>query len=171
MWRTSLQWWNKWHPANHQERTALLLNFNDISRYLVSSLNRSYQKGKLAITQRRGIISLIPKKDKALDELKNWRPLPLLNSDYKIASKAVASGLKTVLPALIDNHRTVFERPVYHRKYLLHLQCYRIYRFYKHSRNVSFCLLWKSVRYHLKVFCSANITLLWLQPFFRQLDF
>ena len=45
--------------------------WNDISPYLVSSLNRSYQKGKLAITQRRGIISLIPKKDKALDELKH----------------------------------------------------------------------------------------------------
>ena len=50
--------------------------WKDISPYLISSLNRSYQKGKLAITQRRGIISLIPKKDKALNELKNWRPNP-----------------------------------------------------------------------------------------------
>ena len=82
--------------------------WNDISPYLVSSLNRSYQKGKLAITQRRGIISLIPKKDKALDELKHWRPLTLLNCDYKIASKAIASRLKTVLPGLIDNDQTGF---------------------------------------------------------------
>jgi hypothetical protein len=37
----------------------------DVSPFLISSLNRSYQKGKLAITRRRGIISLIPKKDKA----------------------------------------------------------------------------------------------------------
>ena len=49
--------------------------WKDISPYLISSLNRSYQKGKLAITQRRGIISLIPKKDKTLNELKNWRPI------------------------------------------------------------------------------------------------
>ena len=82
--------------------------WNDVSSYLVSSLNRSFQKGKLAITQRRGIISLIPKKDKALDELKNWRPITLLNCDYKIASRAVASRLKTVLPALIDNDQTGF---------------------------------------------------------------
>ena len=82
--------------------------WNDVSSYLVSSLNRSFQKGKLAIMQRRGIISLIPKKDKALDELKNWRPITLLNCDYKIASRAVASRLKTVLPALIDNDQTGF---------------------------------------------------------------
>ena len=84
--------------------------WNDISSYLVSSLSdRSCEKGRLAITQRRGIISLIPKKDKALDELKNWRPITLLNCDYKIASKAIASRLKTVSPAgLIDNDQTGF---------------------------------------------------------------
>ena len=68
--------------------------WKDISTFLISSLNRSYQKGNLAITQWRGIISLIPKKDKALNELKNWRPITLLNCDYKIASKAIASRLK-----------------------------------------------------------------------------
>ena len=55
---------------------------------LISSLNRSYQKGKLAITQRRGIISLIPKKDKASNKLKNWRPTTLLNCDYKNCIKS-----------------------------------------------------------------------------------
>ena len=135
-----------------------------------SKQNLSYQKGKLAITQRRGINSLIPKKQSAW-RIEKLETLTSIKIWLQIASKAVASGLKTVLPALIGNHRTVFERPVYHSKYLLHLQCYHIYRFYKHSRNVSFCRLRKSVRYHLKVFCSANITLLWLQPFFRQLDF
>ena len=65
MWRTSLQRWNKWHPANHQERTAFLLNFNDISRYLVSSLKQKLPKGEVSLTQRRGIISLIPKKQSA----------------------------------------------------------------------------------------------------------
>ena len=44
--------------------------WGDVSPFLVSCLNKSYQKGKLAITQRRGVISLIPKKDKSLQELK-----------------------------------------------------------------------------------------------------
>ena len=82
--------------------------WKDISPYLISSLNRSYQKGKLAITQRRGIISLIPKKDKALNELKNWRPITLLNCDYKIASKVITSRLKTVLSDLIEYDQTGF---------------------------------------------------------------
>ena len=82
--------------------------WKDVSTFLISSLNRSYQKGNLAITQRRGIISLIPKKDKALNELKNWRPITLLNCDYKIASKAIASRLKFVLLDLIDHDQTGF---------------------------------------------------------------
>ena len=82
--------------------------WKDVSPILIGSLNRSYQKGKLAITQRKGIISLIPKKDKALNKLKNWRPITLLNCDYKIASKAITSRLKFVLSDLIDHDQTGF---------------------------------------------------------------
>jgi len=45
--------------------------WKDVSPFLIRCLNKSHQKGKLGLTQRRGIISLIPKKDKALQELKN----------------------------------------------------------------------------------------------------
>ena len=38
--------------------------------------------------------------------IKNWRPVSLLNSDYKIAAKA--NRFKQVLPNLIDNDRTGF---------------------------------------------------------------
>ena len=82
--------------------------WKDVSPFLIRCLNKSHQKGKLALTQRRGIIALIPKKDKALQELKNWRPITLLNCDYKIASKAIASRLKAVLQNLIDNDQTGF---------------------------------------------------------------
>ena len=51
---------------------------------------------------------MIPKKDKALQELKNWRPITLLNCDYKIASKAIASRLKAVLQNLVENDQTSF---------------------------------------------------------------
>ena len=38
---------------------------------------------KMSTEQRRGILSLIPKKGSDLRELKSWRPLTLLNTDYK----------------------------------------------------------------------------------------
>ena len=37
--------------------------WKDVSSTLISALNYAYETGKLSITQRRGIIKLIPKKD------------------------------------------------------------------------------------------------------------
>ena len=68
---------------------------------LLKSLNAAYFHGEMSVSQRRGVITLIPKEDSNLLELTNWRPITLLNVDYKIASKAIASRIKTVLPALI----------------------------------------------------------------------
>ena len=39
---------------------------------------------------------------------KNWRPVSLLNCDYKIAAKAVATRMKRVLPDVINNDQTGF---------------------------------------------------------------
>ena len=66
--------------------------------------------GKLSITQRRGIIKLITKKDAEPFFIKNWRPLTLLNSDYKIAAKSIANRLKPLLPDLINYDQTGFIR-------------------------------------------------------------
>ena len=40
---------------------------------LVESLNSAYDKGHLSISQRRGMITLFPKEEWPLIELKNWR--------------------------------------------------------------------------------------------------
>ena len=54
------------------------------------------------------IIKLIPKKTEKLYYIKTWRPLTLLNCDYKIATKAIANRLKTHLHKLINNDQTGF---------------------------------------------------------------
>ena len=65
----------------------------DISEPLLNALNYGFETGELSISQRRGIIKLIPKSEE-LYYIRNWRPHTLLNCDYKIAAKAIANGSK-----------------------------------------------------------------------------
>ncbi len=60
----------------------------------------------MSIEQRRGIITLIPKKDKNKLFLKNWRPITLLNTDYKILTKTLSNRLCKILPYIIDEDQT-----------------------------------------------------------------
>ena len=76
--------------------------WDDLSSFLVAAVNSSFTQGHLFISQRRGLITLIPKKDKLLQHLKNWRPISLLNCDYKIAIYLI------VLPDLINSDQTGF---------------------------------------------------------------
>ena len=82
--------------------------WKDISSHLLNALNHAYIKGCLSITQRRGIITLIPKKHKPVNKLKNWRPITLLSYDYKIAFKCIANRIQKILPKLINNDQTGF---------------------------------------------------------------
>ena len=59
----------------------------------------------LSRTQRRGILHLLYKKDDPLS-LKNWRPISLLNLDYKIATKALYNRLRKVLPQILSEDQT-----------------------------------------------------------------
>ena len=75
---------------------------------LLNSYNEAFQKGKLSVSQRRGIISLIPKEDNDLSELTSWRPITLLNVDYKILAKTIAKRIEPFLPKLIHSDQTGF---------------------------------------------------------------
>ena len=79
-----------------------------VKPFLLNALNCSYTNGHLSITQRRGLITLVPKKNKPANLLKNWRPITLLNCDYKIAAKSIANRIKKVLPKIINNDQTGF---------------------------------------------------------------
>ena len=68
---------------------------------LVSVLNASFREGKLSLSQRTGVISLLYKKGDKLDP-KNWRPITLLCSDYKILSKVLPGRLAKVLPSVVS---------------------------------------------------------------------
>ena len=50
----------------------------------------------------------MPKKDSDPHFIKNWRPITLLNADYKIAAKAIANRIKKTLPKVINENQTGF---------------------------------------------------------------
>ena len=61
--------------------------WNEILDCLLNAINYTYTEGKSSISQRRGIIKLISKKDAEPYFVENWRPISLLNSNYKIVPK------------------------------------------------------------------------------------
>ena len=79
--------------------------WNCISTLVINSLNCCFEKGHMSPTQRRAIISLIYKKGDKL-QLKNWRPISLLNTDYKIMSVVLANRLKKVISKIIHTDQT-----------------------------------------------------------------
>ena len=82
--------------------------FDLLKQNLLDSYNEAFQKGSLAVCQRRGVISLIPKNDYDLSELTVWRPITLLNVDYKILAKCIAKRIEPFLPKLIHSDQTGF---------------------------------------------------------------
>jgi hypothetical protein len=79
-----------------------------IKTSVMDSLNYANTSGALSIDQRRGIINLIPKKYKDPRMLKNWRPISLLNTDYKIITKLLANRIKKVLPSVIHPDQVAY---------------------------------------------------------------
>ena len=87
--------------------------FELLGNDLIASFNEAQVKGELSISQRRGVITLTPKEDGSLLDLSNWRPITLLNVDFKIAAKAKAKRLEQVLPDLIHPDQTGYVKGRY----------------------------------------------------------
>lgn len=82
--------------------------WEQIKHILLLAANRSLISRKLPTSQRRGLISLIPKGDKDRRKITNWRPICLLNTFYKLVSSALAKRLSKALPEVIDADQTGF---------------------------------------------------------------
>ena len=67
----------------------------------MQAIHRSKEMNSLSVTQKIGIVQIIPKANKDLRMLTNWQPLTLLITFYKIISGVLANRLKTVLDHLI----------------------------------------------------------------------
>ena len=72
---------------------------------LVDVLNASFPSGLLSKTQRNAIISLSFKKGDRLLH-KNWRPISLLNVDYKLCARTLAGRLLKVIHHVVSPDQT-----------------------------------------------------------------
>jgi len=61
-------------------------------------------------TQREGVVTLIPKPKKDHFKVTNFRPITLLNVDYKIVSKIMTERFKKLLPTLIHPDQNGFQK-------------------------------------------------------------
>ena len=75
--------------------------WRNLKYFVVNSLNYAYETGNLSITQKLGVIILLPKPEKDKRFLANWRPISLLNQVYKILSGALTERLKPALESII----------------------------------------------------------------------
>ena len=72
----------------------------------VEMINICLRNGCLSISQRMGLITLICKDPARSTDLTNWRPISLLNCDYKIVSKVLCMRLRNVISSVISIDQT-----------------------------------------------------------------
>ena len=75
---------------------------------LVDLYEEVIEEGEFHLSARRGIISLLEKVGKDFLKLVSWRPLSLLNVDFKVFSKILDTRLKTVLDEIVHPSQTGF---------------------------------------------------------------
>ena len=70
---------------------------NEIKHPFMNSIMEVRVKKKLSTFQRQAVIKLIEKKERDKRFIKIWHPISLLNVDYKIIAKVLATRLKETL--------------------------------------------------------------------------
>ena len=72
-----------------------------IKNLLFGSFTCAIEKGELSPTQKRGIITVIHKGGDR-NNLGNWRPISLLNTDYKLFTKIIALRIQSAMDIVIN---------------------------------------------------------------------
>ena len=73
---------------------------------LLRVANQCFRDGKLCDSMKGSVTRLIYKKRGDIKNLKNWRPISLLNVDYKIISKVLTLRLSKVLEYIVNPDQT-----------------------------------------------------------------
>lgn len=80
--------------------------WEDIKDDLLDIFNCIFNNNILPDEWKTGLITLIPKADSDPRYIKNWRPITLLNCDYKILTKTLAIRLNKIMPSIVSPDQT-----------------------------------------------------------------
>ena len=85
--------------------------WDNIKWLIMKVIDEAYDNCILPPSMRIGVISLIPKPKPPpeLRLLKNWRPITLLNTDYKIFTHAIKNRIMQAVPQLISSSQSGFQ--------------------------------------------------------------
>ena len=93
-------------PGSDGLTVEFFLKFWDVlGSDLVEVFNSSYRDGLLPSSSCKGLITLLFKKGDRLDR-KNWRPITLLNIDYKLCARTLAGRLLRVIHHVVHSDQT-----------------------------------------------------------------
>ena len=74
----------------------------------MAALNESFKTGLLTTSQRKSLVTLLPKGDPESDKLNNFRGISLLCCDFKLISSVLTNRMKRVIGNLIGEEQTGF---------------------------------------------------------------
>ena len=78
-----------------------------IKDLVFNSFTSSIERGELSTTQKRGIITVLHKGGDR-NNLGNWRPISLLNTDYKLFTKMIALRIQSAMDIIINPEQKGF---------------------------------------------------------------
>ena len=99
---------NKWCGLDGLSAEFYKMFWIHLKDSLLEAYNYAKATGTLHLSARRGVLSLIPKRNKDRTFLTHWRPISLLSTEFKILSKALANRIKLVLGSLISPEQAGF---------------------------------------------------------------
>uniref|UniRef100_A0A6G5ABX0 Putative tick transposon n=1 Tax=Rhipicephalus microplus TaxID=6941 RepID=A0A6G5ABX0_RHIMP len=80
--------------------------WDEIGATFTAVIRRCYEDGVFPSSFRDGRIVLIPKSDASSVNPEDWRPITLLNVDYKIFAAVAVQRLRGLLNTLVGHHQT-----------------------------------------------------------------
>ena len=89
---------SEWYKTFRTQITPMLLN----------CLNHTLRTGEAPQSWKEAVISVIPKEGKDKKECSSYRPISVLNVDYKLFASVLSKRLEAIIPELIDLDQTGF---------------------------------------------------------------